>query len=195
MTFFLNWTRDRIIAVAILASLLVLVALFLLAPLIAHSLSLREESNDLEFRLKRYLRIVHKRDEINANLEQIRQQYGQMAYLMRHDNPAVAAAQLQQVIKDAIASVNAQLTSTQVLPPRPDGEFTRVGVKVRMTANIEGVRAIVHELEQSEPIYLVQELDIRPRSSVRNRRTGKIEASNQLNVSFEAIGFMLPGGE
>ncbi|MDT8406018.1 MAG: type II secretion system protein GspM [Methylococcales bacterium] len=184
-----NWTRERGLAVALLAGIVMLVVAFVLTPLLSWHWRLQEQREDLEFRLQRYLRIVQNRTAIEANLEQIQAQYAQLSYLMRHDNPAVAAAELQQAIKGQLTGVNAQLTSTQVLPPRPDGNFTRIGVKVRLRADIEAVRSIVYELEQTEPLYLIEELDIRPYTSTRNRNSNT--NTGLLNVNFSAVGFML----
>jgi general secretion pathway protein M len=59
-----------------------------------------------------------------------------------------------------------------------------------MTGNIEVLRAVLYKLETAAPLMVIDQLDIRPMRSVRNRLTRQIEPSNELNINFQAIGFM-----
>jgi general secretion pathway protein M len=59
-----------------------------------------------------------------------------------------------------------------------------------MTGNIEVLRAVLYKLETATPLIVIEQLDIRPMRSVRNRITRQIEPSNGLNINFQAIGFM-----
>ncbi|MGR9053918.1 MAG: type II secretion system protein GspM, partial [Gammaproteobacteria bacterium] len=103
---------------------------------------------------------------------------------------ALASADLQQVIKNAIASAGGRLTSTQVLPSKTEGEFTLIAVKVRMSCDIEALRTVLHRIETAVPLLVIDELDIRPERGRRNRKTRQIEPSNSMNVSFQVSSFM-----
>ena len=97
---------------------------------------------------------------------------------------------MQEFIKQSIVQAGGQLSSTQVLPSAEKDEFERITVNVRMTGNIEVLRAVLYKLETSTPLIIIDQLDIRPMRSIRNQITRQIEPSNGLNINFQAISFM-----
>jgi general secretion pathway protein M len=44
--------------------------------------------------------------------------------------------------------------------------------------------------EPAVPVLVVDQLDINPVRGVRNRKTNKIDSSDQLNVSFQVVSFL-----
>jgi len=83
-----------------------------------------------------------------------------------------------------------QLSSTQVLPSANKDKFNPITVSVRMTGNIEVLRSVLYKLETATPLIVIEQLDIRPMRSIRNRLTHQIEPSNGLNINFQAVSFM-----
>ncbi|MCK5662044.1 MAG: hypothetical protein KAI17_01090, partial [Thiotrichaceae bacterium] len=78
----------------------------------------------------------------------------------------------------------------QVLPSKNEDGFNRVTVKVRMAGDIEVLRNVLHEIESSVPVMIIDQIDIRPVRGKRNRKTRKIQPSNKLNVNFQVTGFL-----
>lgn len=184
------YPRQRWLALALLAGVLVIVGSVFIVPLVSTALEMNEEKNELVFRLQRYQRIIDRKDEVFDNINQIKASYQSQGYFSNQGTVALASADLQQVIKNAIASAGGELTSTQVLPSKNEGEFTLIAVKVRMSGDIEALRTVLYRIETSVPLLLIDELDIRPQRGRRNRKTRQIEPSNQLNVSFQVSSFM-----
>ncbi len=151
---------------------------------------MHEDKKQLAFRLHRSKMLVDKKDQVIANIEKIQQQQQGQNYFSKHSSESLASADLQGLIKTAIASAGGQLTSTQVLPSTLQGRYKRIMVKVRMSGSIEVLRNVLNEIENALPIIVIDQLDIRPTRGKRNRKTRKIEPTNKLNVNFQAVTFM-----
>jgi general secretion pathway protein M len=187
-----NPQTQRWLAVGLLAVIVLLVSLIVVVPIISKGLELHETKENLAFTLKRYEQILSGKGAIVGNIAAIKQQHETQGYFNTQGTSALASAQMQEFIKQAIVQAGGQLSSTQVLPPTTSSKdkFNRITVSVRMTGNIEVLRAVLYKLETATPLIVIEQLDIRPMRSVRNRITRQIEPSNGLNINFQAIGFM-----
>lgn len=185
-----NPQTQRWLAVGLLVFVVLLVSVILVVPIISKGLELNENKENLAFTLKKYENILAGKDAIVGNIAAIKQQHESQGYFNNQGTSALASAQMQEFIKQAIVQAGGQLSSTQVLPPTNKDKFSRITVSVRMTGNIEVLRAVLYKLETSTPLIVIEQLDIRPMRSVRNRITRQIEPSNDLNINFQAIGFM-----
>ncbi|MCK5191111.1 MAG: type II secretion system protein M [Methylococcales bacterium] len=181
---------QRWLALGLLVLVLLLVIFVVISPLVSTGLEYYEQKQELAFRLQRSINIVARKDSVAENVERIKQQYQQQNYFSTRDTEALTSADLQKFIKTAISQAGGQLTSTQVLPGRNEDGLNRVTVKVRMSGDIEALRSVLHDIESSVPILIVDQIDIRPVRGKRNRKTRKIESSNQLNINFQVAGFM-----
>lgn len=185
-----NWRWQRWLAVCLLL-LVVSVAVFaVLLPLISTGLAYHEEKNDLLFRLQRQQTIAGRETQVAAALEEIKQQFSEQGYFSTSTTEALASAELQNIVKTAVADVGGQLTSTQGLPGKERDGFFRVAVKVRMIGSIEALVGVLHGIEAAVPVLIVDQLDINPVRGARNRKTNKVEPSDQLNVSFQVVSFL-----
>ena len=185
-----NPQAQRWLAVGLLVFVGLLFLLILVVPIISKGLELNETKENLAFTLKKYEQILAGKNAIVNNIEAIKQQHEKQGYFNTQGTSALASAQMQEFIKQTIVQAGGQLSSTQVLPPNNKEKFSRITVSVRMTGNIEVLRSVLYKLETATPLIVVEQLDIRPMRSVRNRITRQIEPSNGLNINFQAIGFM-----
>lgn len=181
---------QRWFALGLLVFVLLLVVFIFVIPLVSTGLEYNEQKTELSFRLQRSKQFVAKKDKVLENIERIKNQYQQQNYFSTQETVALASADLQRFIKTTIAQAGGQLTSTQVLPGTSADRFNRITVKVRMSGDVEILRSVLHQIESSRPIMIIDQIDIRPVRGQRNRRTRKIEPSNKLNINFQAIGFM-----
>ena len=186
-------SRDRWIALGLLLSVLLVVFLVLIMPVISMGLEFNESKDDLVFRIQRFNRVIASKAAVIENAKKIRQQHEQQGYFNTNTTEALASADLQKIIKSSISSAGGQLTSTQALPSKKNDDYTRISVKVRMTGSIEVLRSVLYEIEQSTPLIIIEQLDIRPVRGKRNRKTRKIEPSSKLNINFQAASFMRKG--
>ncbi len=187
--------QQRWIAIGLLGLGIFSIIFMIIIPLVSMGLENHEQKQELIFRLQRAKQIVARKDSVLANIEQIKNKYQKQNYFSTRDTEALASADLQKLIKSSIAQAGGQLTSTQVLPHRNDNGFNRVIVKVRMSGDIEVLRSVLHEIESSAQVMVVDQIDIRPVRGKRNRKTRKIEPSNKMNINFQVAGFMRKSNE
>jgi len=181
---------QRWLALGLLIFVLAVLSLVVVIPLLSKGLAYQEQKQELLFRRQKMHQIAAKEGAIAAQLEQLRQQFKQQGYFSRHETAALASADLQKFVKALIADAGGQLNSTQVLPIRERDGLTEIVVQVRMKGDITVLRDVLHGIETSIPIKIIKQLDIRPVRGKRNRKTRKIEPSNQLNIRFQVVSFL-----
>jgi len=180
----------RWLALGLLLGIVVLLAAVVVAPLISTANDYREQAEELRFRLQRARQIVARKQSVAENLEKLKRQQQALGFLSSRDTVALASADLQQFVKNAIADAGGQLNSTQVLPVTELDGLQKIAVKVRMKGSIEVLRHVLHEIETSVPLMRVEQLDIRPVRGRRNRKTRRLEPTNELNINFQVVTFM-----
>lgn len=189
-----NKTR-RWIAVGLLVAVIAIFSVVVITPIVSKGMELHETKNALVFKLQKYQRILARKEAVTEGMDKIKAQHLSQGYFNTQGTGALASADVQEFIKRAIVDAGGQLTSTQALPVSNKDGFSRIMVKVRMTGNIEELRAVLYKMETSVPLIIVDQIDIRPVRGIRNRRTRQIESSNELNVNFQAVSFMrIPPG-
>lgn len=185
-----NPVYQRWLAVSLLVLLVGSLTSLIFVPLLNDWLDLHDQKNNLLFRLQRQQSIAARSDSVAQNLDNLRQQLEQQRYLSQSASEALASAELQNIIKTTVNDAGGQLTSTQGLPADTENDYLKITVKVRMTGTIETLRTVLHNLESNLPILLIQQLSITPMRGGRNRNTNALEASSQLNVSFDVVIFI-----
>jgi len=185
-----NDSNQRWLAIGLLGLVFLSVLFLVIVPVVSIGLEYHEQEQELLFRLERTRQIVSRKDHVKESIAGIKNQFQKQNYFSTRETEALASADLQKIIKTAISQAGGQLTSTQVLPHNMENGFNQVTVKVRMSGDIEMLRSVLYEIEASEQIMIINQLDIRPVRGKRNRKTRKIEPSNKMNINFQVVGFM-----
>ena len=183
--------QQRAVALALLAGVLILVYVVVAVPIREQANAYEESIDELVFRLRRYQSVVAGEKALRARVETIKKQLASDKQFSNRATAALALADLQKFIKAVVVDAGGQLTSTQVVPERNEGEFVRLALNVRMTGDAAVLRDVLHAIEASKPLLFVEDLDIRPVVVRRIRRGGAgSQSSNQLNLNFEVVGYM-----
>lgn len=186
----LNDQQKRVLAVSLfLLCVLVIFALILL-PLMNAVDSYDETLDDLQFKLLRYKRIAAGKGRVMQYLDTLKRQQGTQDHFSDRPTPALASADLQQLIKKVVVDAGGHLLSTQVVPETEEDHFIRTSVKVRMSGDTLALRNVLYEIETARPMLMVDNLVIRAMSGRRDPRTRKLLPSNELNVNFDVSGYM-----
>lgn len=184
--------KSRIAALALLLGMVLIFSLGLFGPLLAINQSYRERIEDSEFKLQKLRNIAAEKDFWLKRLEEIKMQGKAEGRLIARDTAALASADLQSLIKEAVNRAGGELISTQVIPEHKEEQFNRVAVKVRMTGSTQALRDILHSFESGHPILFVDNLNIRPIRNVQpmlpGRKAGKV--TDKLSVDFDVIGYI-----
>jgi general secretion pathway protein M len=79
---------------------------------------------------------------------------------LRSSNEALAAAELQERLKTATATVHADLRSTQTLPPRDEANARRITVRGEVAADVAALQTLFYVLESGSPMLFLDNVDI-----------------------------------
>jgi len=82
-------------------------------------------------------------------------------------NPAVASADLQEILKNLAKEQGVQMTSAKVLPPREAGVYLEVPVQVELSATINQLVTLLYHLEHHKKLLFIPDLDINAPRMVR----------------------------
>ena len=97
--------------------------------------------------------------------------------------PAVAASELQKIVKDMAAQARTEVRSERILPPADRGELLQIPVEIAVSCEIRQLVDLLARLESAPKLLPVQELKIR----VVNMTQPK-----DLLVTLTVSGFLLP---
>jgi len=128
-------------------------------------------------------------ENLRPRLEQLRQSQLSDGHYLKSGTGAVAAAELQRIVKRITANNGTQILSTQILPSGQEEDFVRVALKVRMRGTLTGIVGSIYDIESNITFLFMDNVSIR--DSAR-RRTTKQRVSNQFDTDFELIAYM-PG--
>jgi len=162
-------------------------------PLISISGENSDSIADLEFRLQKFRKIAGEKNDWLKRLEEIRQQSQKEERFISRDTPALASADMQTLIKEAVTTAGGELISTQVIPEHKEEQFTRIAVKVRMTGSTPVLRDVLFAFESRNPILFVENLNLRPIRIVQppaapGGKPGKMV--DKLSIDFDVVGYM-----
>jgi hypothetical protein len=99
-------------------------------------------------------------------------------------NPAVAASDLQEILKGLARDHGVQLTSTKILPPREASPYLEVPVQVQFNGNINQVLTILYHLEHHKKLLFIPELEI---NAPRWAKNDKEEVNLQINLVVSGV--------
>jgi general secretion pathway protein M len=181
----------RIIALALLAAAVALPWRLIVLPLLDRFDAYREETAMQEDMLVRYRRLADSREQLRERLEQLQAEPTSQEGYLTGESQTLVAAELQNLVRTIVERNGGRLESTQILPPANEGELRRVTLRVRMSADTEGLFRVFYDLESMLPHLFVDGVDIVSRER-RGRRTpeGQEEA---LSVSYDVHGYMRAG--
>lgn len=159
-------------------------------PLIGLSRENGENIEDLQFRLERLQKIAAGKEALVQKLERMRTEGQNDARFLEKNTAALASAELQTKIKQAVSEAGGELTSTQVIPERNEEKFTRIAVKVRMNGSTDVLRQVLHNFEAVKPYLFIENLNIRPIRMPRNPAVKNQQSPDKLSVDFDVVGYM-----
>ncbi len=140
--------------------------------------------------LARYEQASSRKSALAARLAELGDRQAQTGIYIKGATDAVAAADLQERIKSAIASTGGELKSTQILTVRDEGEFQRVTLRVAMTGRIVNLYRLLYALEGGRPYLFVDNLDVKARRSRRKKE--EAAADPKLTIRFDLFGYLKP---
>jgi hypothetical protein len=99
-------------------------------------------------------------------------------------NPAVASADLQEIMKNLAKEQGVQMTSAKVLPTREAGPYLEVPLQVQLVATISQLVTLLYHVEHHKKLLFIPDLDI---NAPRWVRGGNKDLSLQINMVISGV--------
>lgn len=170
--------------------LVVMVLALVLGPWWLQWRNYQDAAVGLAERVVRYQRLLDGRSDLESQLARFRKELMMRGYFIEAGSAELAAAELQQFIKEAVEKAEGTLVSTQNIPTEEGGELQRIEIKVRMKGDVESLARVLHVLEGSNPVVTVEDLSVRSRRTIKGRKKSRVEGYS-LDVNFKVVGYLL----
>ena len=99
-------------------------------------------------------------------------------------NPAVASADLQEIVKNLAKEQGVQMTSAKVLPTREAGPYLEVPLQVQLVATISQLVTLLYHVEHHNKLLFIPDLDI---NAPRWIKGANKDISLQINMVISGV--------
>src|SRR5439155_45970 len=119
-----------------------------------------------------------------AELESTTTQFDKLAEgFLTSATPAVAASELQKIVKDMAAQAKTEVRSERILPPADRGELLEIPVEIAVSCEIRQLVDLLARLDGATKLLPVQDLKV---------RVVNLSQPKELLVTLTISGFILP---
>ena len=180
--------RERAIVLGGAAvAVLVLGWLFVLNPLLRSNTATADLVPERERLLVRRMDLLARRGQIAAELEAANAGIDKLnARLLTAAAPAVAASELQKLVKDMAAEARTEIRSERILPPEERGELLEIPVEIAVSAEIRQLVDLLARVEGAQKLLTVKDLRV---------RVVNVSQPKELLATLTVSGFILPPGK
>ncbi len=178
--------QSRVLAIALLLTVLAVLAVLVYVPWQQAHRHYDTVIEDRLDRTARYLRIAAQRKNVEANISLIKQRDAGRFYL-KASAPALAAAEVQQIAQAIIEANEISVESTQIAAHKDDGQRRKVAVSYRLRGSLPAVQKALYELETAMPYFYVDKLVVR--ASVGRGFTSTPGVEPDILVQFDLYAF------
>jgi len=128
--------------------------------------------------------LIARRAAITAELDTTTTRIDKLAArFLTSATPAVAASELQKLVKDMAAEAKTEVRSERILPPAERGEILEIPVEIAVSCEIRQLVDLLAKLDSAPKLLPVQDLKI---------RVVNISQPKDLLVTLTVSGFILP---
>lgn len=152
--------QSRMLALSLLLVLAALIIAIIAAPVFLlhrHYNQAIEQQLDL---LARYSRIGDTAPGLNKQIEK-QKALGKRGFFLKNSVPAMAASEVQEMVKGVVESNGGKITSMQILGHKDDGNYRKVTVNIQMNAMVEAAQKVFYTLETQRPYLMLDNVSIR----------------------------------
>jgi Tfp pilus assembly protein PilO len=155
--------RERaLIGVGVVGTILVGAYLLAVEPLMIRNAELAQLVPAREGTLERRRVLVAQRDRVAAEQQALANRFeAESASLLPGATAALAASELQKLVKDAGEGAKVEVRSERVLPPVDSGGLQEVPIEITVAGSVREIVALLHLLEQTPKLLTLRDVNIR----------------------------------
>lgn len=177
----------RQLAVGILSAVVLLALAVTVFPVWTVNAAYNSQIKQLQTRLEQLRSNVTADEALRPQYEQLVRSQSTTGHHLKSDTEAVAAAELQRIVKRIVSGNGTQILSTQIIPAGEEQGFIRVALKVRLRGPLDGIVQSLYDIEASPTFLFLDKMSIRTSSRRRARTSNPI---NQFDNEFELTAYM-----
>lgn len=181
----LNPQQRRLALIVGGALLLTLVYLAVIGPLLDLHASWSQDLARKRQLLAKYQSLVASKAKIEQGNKAMKAALAQAeSQFLTGSNPAVASADLQEILKKLTQDNGVSMTSAKVLQPREAGPYLEVPVQVQLSCTTGQLLTILYQLEHHKKLLFVPELEVNAPRWVVGVKT---QATLQVNLVISGV--------
>ena len=184
----LDSTQRRLLALAILVLVVAAVFSATVWPVLLANRHYQNTIEHMESRLQQLQRAAAIGEALKPQYETLKRWQASDAQDLKSTSPALAAAELQRLLKRIVAEKDVQVVSAQSLTTRQEAGFDRIALKVRMRGQLESIVQAIYAIETGDPFIFLDNVSVR--ASRGRRIRGKMPILQNMNIDMDLIGYM-----
>lgn len=178
-----------LISAGILGGLLIVVALGVFLPWQTQMAEYDDRIETLSSQLARFEGMRGTRPQLEEEYRLLREKLTKAEFFLDAATPALAAAALQNRVKEVVNAQGGSLVSTQNVEEAAKEKPSRIAVRVRMNGDDAALLKVLYELEGGRPQLFVDNVSVRAHTKARGRGDAR-NVETQLDIQFDLIGFL-----
>ena len=158
---------------------------FVVEPILEANRSARELVPAREEVLQKKRDLIARKGVIEAELRSTTERLNDVsARFLTSATPAVAASELQKLVKDMAAQANTEVRSERILPPAERGELLEIPVEIAVSGEIRQLVDLLARLDSAPKLLTVQDVRV---------RVVNVSQPKDLLTTLTLSGYILPG--
>ena len=182
-----KWQHAAVSLILLFVLLLVVYMVFI-KPAVTGRVEFYDRLEELQFQYEKLSNSINQTGALKAEIASLKSDKPDQAGFLEEKAEALAAADLQNHIKNLISNNGGNLISTQVIQTQENEIFPDITIKVHMRGNIETLQKILYELHSTQPVLLLNNFLVQARNI--NRRSRIRQNEDQLEIRFDITGFI-----
>ena len=175
------------LAIGILGMVIVLLLALVIVPVWSTNATYDSQIDQLRTRLRTLQSRAAADVTLRPRYQQLVRSHATSGHHLKSDTEAVAAAELQGIVKTITNNNATQILTTQILPTAEEQSFIRVALKVRVRGPLEGIVQSIYDIEANQTFLFLDNLSLRDGARRRIRGTAQV---NQFDGDFELIAYV-----
>lgn len=191
----------RLIAISLLLLLLAVLGIYGVAPWFEHIQQRQTRVEMLQRQLLGNQTLLANESVIDDELARIELLGGEQALLFSSPKPALAAADLRELIGEVVADSGGQLVSVQEYEADNLPGTRAIGLRAHLTGEAQNLSDILYALETARPAIFIDKLTVSTsrRSTARNSRrlrarpNSNLARRNSLDIRLDLSAYIVAG--
>ena len=178
--------RERtVIAAGVLVGILLGGWSFVVEPILESNRRVGELVPAREQMLEKRRDLIARRGVIETELRSLTERLNAVsARFLTSATPAVAASELQKLVKEMAAQANTEVRSERILPPAERGELLEIPVEIAVSGEVRQLVDLLARLDGAPKLLTVQDFRL---------RVVNVSQPKELLATLTLSGYILPG--